>query len=176
MTPCALAVTEATVTSLNFAHRRLVVEEESRRSAENRGEKRLMRVRSDGSSAMSPVDGGVAVPLQEQEPVGGVEDAVVAEERDLAAHDGARGAVEEADVGLVLVVAREEAVALGEHHPPARVEAGVGHAAAGRGGRAGSPVGADGAEADVVQQVAGLQQPVPDQPDQIRLQRRPRRW
>jgi len=48
-------------------------------------------------------------------------------------------------------------VALGEHHPAARVEARVGDAAAARGGGAGAPAGADGSEADVVEQVARRQ-------------------
>ena len=79
--------------------------------------------------------------------------------------------VEEADVAVQVGVAGVEAVALGEHLPAAWVEAWVDDAAAARGGGAGSPRGADGAEADVVQQVAG-QQARSYQANQIVRQRR----
>jgi hypothetical protein len=59
--------------------------------------------------------------------------------------------VEEAHVAVQLGVARVEAPALRQHHPPPRMEAWVDHAAAARGRRARSPGGADGTEADVVQ-------------------------
>jgi len=69
-------------------------------------------------------------------------------------------------------VAGVEAVALGEHHPAARVEARVGDTAAARAGGAGPPARADGPEADVVQQVAG-QHARRDEADQVSGQRRP---
>ena len=90
----------------------------------------------------------VRVPQEEEEAVDGVDGAVVPEERDPGAGQGSRVEVEVAGV---------EAVALGEHHPAARVEARVGDAAAARGGGAGAPAGADGSEADVVEQVARRQ-------------------
>lgn len=119
-------------------------------------------------------DDSVLAPLQEEEAVDGVEDAVVPEQREQDADDGARGEVEEADVAAHLAVARVEAVALGQHHPPARVEARVDDAAAAWGERARPPVRADGAEADVVPQVA-REHPPPDQADQICRERRPAR-
>ena len=63
-----------------------------------------------------------------------------------------------------------EAVALGKHYPAARVEAWVGHAAAARGHGAVAPRLADGAEADVVQEVTGQNVPC-DQEKQISGQR-----
>ena len=64
-------------------------------------------------------------------------------------------------------VAGVEAVALGEHHPAARVEA--------RGGGAGAPAGADGSEADIVEQVARRQHARRQQAHQILRRRRPAR-
>ncbi len=119
-------------------------------------------------------DGGVVVPLQQEEAVDGVEHHVVLEERELGAGEGAGGEVEEADEPAELGVAGVEAVALGEHHPAARVEARVGDAAAARAGGGGAPGGADGAEADVVEEVAG-ERPLRDQPQEVGVQRRPRR-
>ena len=100
-------------------------------------------------------DGGVAVPLQDEEALVGVEDAVVVEQRDADADEGSRVEVEEADVALQVGMAGVEAVAFGQQRPTARVEVWFDDPAAARGGGAGSPRGADGAEADVVQQVAG---------------------
>jgi len=91
----------------------------------------------------------VRVPQEEEEAVDGVDGAVVPEERDPGAGQGSRVEVEEAGVAAQVGVAGVEAVALGEHHPAARVEA--------RGGGAGAPAGADGSEADVVEQVARRQ-------------------
>jgi len=84
----------------------------------------------------------VRVP-QEEEAVDGVDGAVVPEEWDPGAGQGSRVEVEEAGVAAQVGVAGVEAVALGEHHPAARVEARVGDAAAARGGGAGAPAGAD---------------------------------
>lgn len=99
-------------------------------------------------------DGGVPVALQEEEAVWGVEDAVVAEEREGDADEcggGGGGEVEEAGVAGERAVAREAAEALREHHPPrAGVEARVQHAAAPRGGRGGAPRRAHRPEPDVV--------------------------
>ena len=111
-------------------------------------------VQDVAGEGVEEADGGVVVALEEEDAVDGVEDAVVPEEREVDADEGAGGEVEEADEAAQLAVARVEAVALGEQHPPPRVESPVYDAAAARAGRAGPPVGADGAEADVVQQVA----------------------
>jgi hypothetical protein len=50
-------------------------------------------------------------------------------------------------------VTRVKAVALGQHHPPARVKAWVDNAAAAWADGARPPVGANGPESDVVPQV-----------------------
>jgi hypothetical protein len=100
-----------------------------------------------------------------------IKNAVVLEQRDADTDEGSRVEVEEADLAAQVGVAGVEAVALREHRPAARVEARVDDALAARGGGAGSPRGADGAEADVVQQVAG-QQARREQANQIILQRR----
>jgi len=100
-------------------------------------------------------DGGVVVPVQDEEAFVGMEDAVVLEQRDADADEGSRVEVEEADVAVQLGVAGVEAVAFGQQRPTARVEAWFDDPAAARGGGARSPRGADGAEADVVQQIAG---------------------
>ena len=84
-----------------------------------------------------------------------INDAVVAEEREVGADQGPRVEVEESDVPAQVRVAGVKAVALGKHHPAARVEARVDDAATARGGGGGPPAAADGSEADVVQQVAG---------------------
>jgi len=84
-----------------------------------------------------------------------IDDAVVAEEREVGADNGPRVEVEEADVPAQVRVAGVKAVALRKHHPAARVEARVDDAATARGGGGGPPTAADGPEADVVQQVAG---------------------
>ena len=64
---------------------------------------------------------------------------------------------------------RVEAVALGQHHPPARVKARVDNTTAAWADGARPPVGANGAEADIVGHVAGMGKlgdqagwPVPD--------------
>jgi len=100
-------------------------------------------------------DGGVVVPLQDEEALVGIENAVVVEQRDADAYKGSRVEVDEADAAVQLRVAGVEAVSFGQQRPTARVEAWFHDPAAARGGGAGSPRGADGAEADVVQQVAG---------------------
>lgn len=65
-----------------------------------------------------------------------------------------------------------EAMALGKQHPSTWVETRVEDAATLGPEGACAPVGADGAEPDVVQQVAG-QHPPADQIQQIPIQRRP---
>jgi hypothetical protein len=70
-------------------------------------------------------------------------------------------------------VAREPAEALREEHPAARVEARVLQGAAARGGGGGAPVGADRAEADVVQETARGENPRRDELRQVDVQRRP---
>jgi hypothetical protein len=77
-------------------------------------------------------DGGVLVSLEDQEALDGVENAVVREEREPDADEGPRVEVEEPDVLVEVFVAGVKAMALGEHHPAARVEAWVGHASAAR--------------------------------------------
>jgi len=100
---------------------------------------------------------------------------VVVEQRDVDADPGPRVEVEEAHVAVQLGVARVEPVALGQHHPAPRAEAWVDDAATARGGRAGSPGGADSSEPDVVHDVGG-QQARRDQANQIiRKRRRPGR-
>lgn len=118
----------------------------------------------------------VGVQQQQEEAVDGVDgDVAIAEERDPGADQGPRVEVEESGVPTQARVARVEAVALREHHPAARVEAPVGDAAAARGGGARPPAGADGSEADVVQQVAAGKQARRHQVHQIFGQRRPAR-
>lgn len=106
------------------------------------------------------------VPLQQEEAVDGVEDAVIPEEREVDADEGAGREVEEADEPAQLSVSRVEAVALGQHHPPPWVEAPVDDATAARARGAGAPVWAHGAQPDVVQQV-DRQHPTGDQVHQI---------
>ena len=88
---------------------------------EGRQRRELAEVVGEG---VEEEDGGVRVALQEEEALGGVEDAVVGEQREAGGHEGARAAVEEADAAAEPGVARVQAVALGEHRPPPRVEAG----------------------------------------------------
>jgi hypothetical protein len=123
------------------------------RLREEGGERR--EIDNVAGEGMEYADRGVVVSLQDEEAIDGVEHAVVLEQRDVDADEGARVEVEEADVAVQLGVARVEAVALGQHHPAPRMEAWVDDAAAARGRCAGSPGGAHGTEADVVQQVAG---------------------
>uniref|UniRef100_J3MQ45 Uncharacterized protein n=1 Tax=Oryza brachyantha TaxID=4533 RepID=J3MQ45_ORYBR len=137
----------------------------------SRGGKSKMYVAGEG---VEEADCSAVVSLQQEDALHGVEDAVVFEGREADAGEGAGRQVEEADETAQLAVARVEAVALGEQHPPPRVEAPVDDAVAARAGCAGSPVGANGAEAGVVQQVAG-QHPPRDRLQQILVQRRPRR-
>ena len=88
----------------------------------------------------------VPVTLQEEQAVGGVEDAVVLELREGDADDGPGGGeVEEAGMVAERAVAREPAEALEEEHPTTRVEAQVQQGAAARGGSCGggAPMGAD---------------------------------
>jgi hypothetical protein len=68
-------------------------------------------------------DGGGVVALQQEDTIHRVKDAMVPEERGPDADEGTTGEVEEADVPAQLGVARVEVVALGQHHPPPRVEA-----------------------------------------------------
>ncbi|CAN6198823.1 unnamed protein product [Urochloa humidicola] len=82
---------------------------------------------------------------------------MVLQQRDVHTDKGSRVEVEEADVAVQAGVARVEAVALGKHHPAARVEARVNDAAATRGGGTGSPRGTNCSEADIVGEVGGQQ-------------------
>jgi len=123
------------------------------RLREEGGERR--EIDNVAGEGMEYADRGVVVSLQDEEAIDGVEHAVVLEQRDVDADEGARVEVEEADVAVQLGVARVEAVALGQHHPAPRMEAWVDDAAAARGRSAGSPSGANSTKADVVQQVAG---------------------
>jgi hypothetical protein len=113
-------------------------------------------------------DGVVPVVLQEEQAIGGVENAVVLELREGDADDGPGGGeVVEAGVAAERAVAREPAEALREEHPAARVEARVQQGAAARGGGGGAPVGADRAEADVVQETARGENPRRDELRQV---------
>ena len=119
-------------------------------------------------------DGAVPVALQEEEAIGGVEDAVVLELREGDTDEGTGGGeVEEAGVAAVGAVAREPAEALREEHPAARVEARVQQGAAARGGSGGAPLGADRAEADVVYETPRGEHPRRDELRQVDVQRRP---
>jgi hypothetical protein len=80
---------------------------------------------------------------------------MVHEERGPEADEGTTGEVEEADVPAQLGVARVEVVALGQHHPPPRVEAQIDNVMAVQAGGGPPPVVVHGAEADVVNQVTG---------------------
>ena len=107
-------------------------------------------------------DGGVAVPLEEEDAVDGVEDAVVTEEREPGADEGAGREVEEAD-------ARTRRACRGPgggRGPRGSASTAAGGSAgrrcrgrAVRAGGAGPPVGARRAEADVVPQIAGEHSP-----------------
>lgn len=116
-------------------------------------------LRGVAGEGVEEADGGVVVPLQQEDAVGGVEDAVVPELGQPDADDGAGRQVEEAGVAAELAVARVEAAALRQQHPPARVEARVEDAAAARAAGGGAPLGAHGPEADVVAEVAGCHSP-----------------
>jgi hypothetical protein len=148
---------------------RPVVREDVVLRDQGRQRRELADVAGEG---VEEADGGVRVALQEEEPVGGVEDAVVREQGEAGGDEGARVAVEEAHDAAEPGVAREQAVALREHHPPPRVEAWVGHAAAARVGGVETPAAARGAEADVVEQVSG-EHPLCDEGHQILVHRRP---
>jgi len=91
---------------------------------------------------------------------------VIAEEREVGADQFPRVEVEESDVPAQVRVAGMKAVALGKHHPAARVEARIDDAGTTRGGSGGPPAATDGSEADVVQQVTGEHAPR-DEADQI---------
>lgn len=133
--------------------------------------RKLSNVAGEG---VEEADSGVVVALQEEEAIGGVEDAVVLELREGDAHKGATGGeVEEASVAVVSPVAREPAEALREEHPVAQVEAGVEQTAAARGCSGGAPVGADRAEADVIQETPGGEHPRRDELRQVDVQRHP---
>jgi hypothetical protein len=105
------------------------------------------------------MDNGVLVPLEKEQAVDTVKRAVVPEQRELDTDKGSGVKVEEADVPIKLAITGVEAMTFGQHHPAARVEARIGDAAAARtdGGR--PPTGADCAEADVIQQIAGQNAP-----------------
>jgi hypothetical protein len=111
------------------------------------------------SERVEEAHGGVTVAVQEEEAVDRVEYDVVIQEWEVSTDEGAGGEVEEAHEAAEVGVAGVEAVALGEHHPAARVEAWVADVRA-AGARA--PVRAYGAEPDVVLQVAGQHTP-PDE-------------
>jgi len=108
---------------------------------------------------MEETDDGVLVPVHDQEAIDGIEDAVVLKDGELGTHEPPRVEVEEADVAAELAMGRVQAMALRQHHPATRVEARVVDAVAARGNGARPPVGANRAEVDVVQQVAGQHTP-----------------
>jgi hypothetical protein len=112
---------------------------------------------------------GVMVAVQKKEAVDRVEYDMVIQEREVDTDDGAGGEVDEAHEAAEVGVAGVEAVALGEHHPAARVEAWIEDVRA-DGARA--PVRAGGTEPDVVLQVAGQHTP-PDELHQICVEGRP---
>jgi hypothetical protein len=116
---------------------------------------------------------GVLVALEEEEAIHGVEDAVVSKERKLDTDEGSCVEVEEANVVAELVVARVEAVTLWKHYPASRVEAWVNDTAAAWAHGAVAPQSADGAEADVVQEVAGQDMPCYQEKQVSRQGRRP---
>lgn len=87
-------------------------------------------LRNVAGEGVEEADGGVSVPLQQEEAVDRVKDAVVLQKREPDADEDAGGEVEEADVPAQLAVAGVENVALGQQHPPVRVEARVDDAAA----------------------------------------------
>jgi hypothetical protein len=99
-------------------------------------------------------DAGVFVPLEYEQAIDTIKRAMVPEQRELGTDEGSRVEVEEADVPTQLAISRIEAMTLGEHHPAARVESQIGDAAAARTEGAGPPTGADGAEANVIQEIA----------------------
>lgn len=98
---------------------------------------------------------------------------MVVQEREVDADEGTGGEIEEAHEAVEVRVARVEAMALWQHRPSTRVETRVEDAAALGPHGACAPVGADGAEPDVVLQVAGQKNPPPNQLHQIPVQRRP---
>ena len=114
----------------------------------------------------------VPVQQQQEEAIYRIEDDVVVKERQVDADEPARGEAEETYVPAEIGVAGVESVAFGQHHPPSRVEARIYNAAATRAEGTLGPVGADGAEADVIQQVAGQHTP-PYKLHQILGQRSP---
>jgi hypothetical protein len=104
---------------------------------------------------MEEKDGGVLVSLEDQEALNGVKNTMIREQREPDADKDPRVEVEESDVFTETFMAAVKAMALGKHHPAARVKARVDHASATRryGGR--PPVAADRTEANIVHQVAG---------------------
>jgi hypothetical protein len=103
------------------------------------------------------------VVVQKEEAADRVEYDMVIQEREVDMDHKTGGEVDEAHEAAEVGVAGIEAVALGEHHPVARVEAWVEDA---RADDARAPVQADDAESDVVLQVVG-QHPPPDELHQI---------
>lgn len=75
------------------------------------------------SEGVKKTDGGVAVAAEEEEPVDGVEDDMVVEEREVEGDEGAGREVEEADGSVEVWVAGVQAVAFRKHHPLPWVEA-----------------------------------------------------
>lgn len=151
---------------------------QSQRCGGRRGEERreVEGVAGEGVEETDGIVGAAGALLlleQEEDAVDGVEDDVVAEKREPLVGAGSRGAVHEASRGRRRRLAGTGAGG-GKHDPVARVEARVEDAAAAGGGGAGAPVGAGGAEADVVEEVAGGQHAPADEVDQICLQRHPR--
>lgn len=114
-------------------------------------------------------DSTVPIPLQEEEAIDRVDDEVIREEREEETREGARGDVEEANPPVELAVAREEAMALGEQDPLARMEARVHDAAAARADGAGPPMAANSAEPEVIRHVAS-QRVLGDKADDISIQ------
>lgn len=96
------------------------------------------------------MDGSVWVAMQEEETLGGVEDDVVLEEGKVGSDERARGTAEEEQIPAKMGVAGVEAVALGQQHLAAWVEARIDETATAWADGAGFPVGADSSEADIV--------------------------
>jgi hypothetical protein len=117
-------------------------------------------------------DGGILVSLEDQEALDGVKNTMIREQREPDADKDPRVEVEESNVFTEIFMAGVKAMALGEHHPEARVKARIGHASAARRYSGRPPIGTDGTEANIVRQVANQQAP-PHKTNHIFSQRCP---
>lgn len=117
---------------------------------------------------MEDADGVVALVEEDEEAGADGDDPVSGEVTDADAEAAAGGGLEEGDLAGVV---RAHGVAVAERDPAARGEVVVG--AEEWGVRAGAPVGAGGAEADVVHHVAGDQHPLGHEADYVAGERRP---